>query len=185
MRTAFAALALVALGGCSGNIVLTPLDPSTMGQIAPVRDLRTQTPDGYKGLIVYLPTQVKEVDQFIQVQTMPDGKTVVLNGDCKRVETVKVVTVVDRSRPFLLQYHHGLLEAYTFAATLTSDGALASIDTTSTPDQGKTLANLASTVSTAAGAVKAAAETTATPLCTQTPVFVRYEALDPIPQPEH
>jgi len=183
MRTVIAGVALLALGGCNGNILLTPLDPATMGNVPAVHDLRTQTPDGYKGLIVYLPTQVKEVDQFIQVQTMPDGKTVVLSGDCKPVETVKVVTVVDRSRPYLLQYHHGLLETYTFAATLTSDGALASVNTSSTPDQGKTLANLTSAASSAAGIEKLFTTSAATPLCTQTPVFVRYEPLDPIPSP--
>jgi hypothetical protein len=143
---------------------------------------------GFKGLLVYLPTQVVEIDKFTQTLVLgADGKTLVASGECdsEHAATRKVVTVVDRSTPYLLQYHHGLLETYTFAATLTPDGALASINTSSTPDQGKTLANLASTASTAAGIAKldVGAPTPGQKLCTQTPIFVRYEPLDPIPRP--
>ncbi|PTB30675.1 hypothetical protein C9I56_00170 [Paraburkholderia caribensis] len=51
-----------------------------------------------------------------------------------RLYIQKVVTIVDREHPFLLQYKHGFLESYNFATTLTSDGALSSINTSSNPD---------------------------------------------------
>jgi hypothetical protein len=175
--------AALAIGGCSGNVELVPLDPTTMGNPRVVHDVNAEPLDqSYHGVVVYLPTQVLEIDRFTQIQTLaPDNKTLILSGACdpSNATIQKVVTVVDRAHPYLLQYHHGLLETYTFGATLTSDGALAGINTSSTPDQGKTLANL----SAAAVSAGSLARLTATPRhdlpCTQTPSFVRY---DPLPK---
>jgi len=179
-------LAALAVAGCSGEIVMSPLDRATLGNPTVTTDIANgaSLDAGYHGLLVYLPTQVLEVDQFTQVQKLaPDGKTVLLSGDCTVQPTQKVVTVVDRTHPYLLQYRHGLLETYTFAATLTSDGALASINTQSTPDQGKTLANLSSAAATAGGITKLEATPGRKPPCTQTPSFVRYDPLPKIPAP--
>ena len=60
-----------------------------------------------------------------------------------------------------MNYEHGLLEGYTFSATF-SDGMLASVNTTSTPDQGKTIANLAGAAKDLAGVAAAAAPARAT-----------------------
>jgi hypothetical protein len=177
-------VALLLASGCSGNIVLSPLDPATLGNPGVAHDVQDEAAldKGYHGLLVYLPTQVLEIDQFTQVQTpLSDGKTLVLSGNCEKTLTQKVVTVVDRSRPYLLQYRHGFLETYTFAATLTSDGALASINTASTPDQGHTLANLSAAASSAGGLVKVLGAAQGQQPCTQTPSFVRYESLPRIP----
>ena len=179
-------LAALAVAGCSGEIVMSPLDQATLGSPTVTSNIANASSldAGYHGLLVYLPTQVLEVDEFTQVQkTAADGKTILLSGDCDHVTTQKVVTVVDRTRPYLLQYHHGFLETYTFAATLTSDGALASINTQSTPDQGKTLANLSSAASTAGGIAKLEATPGPKSPCTQTPNFVRYDPLPKIPSP--
>jgi hypothetical protein len=174
-----------ALGGCSGTIELTPLDPATLGKPAIVGDIHADNVDsGYHGLLVYLPTQVLEVDQFTQIQTASaDGKTMLLSGECDRSKAYvqKIVTIVDRAHPYLLQYHHGLLETYTFAATLTADGALASINTSSTPDQGKTLANLSAAAVSAGGLTKLSVGPERQPVCTQTPTFVRYDPLPKLP----
>ena len=179
-------LAALTVAGCSGEIVMSPLDRTTLGNPAVTSDVANSTSlnGGYHGLLVYLPTQVLEVDEFTQVQKVAsDGKTMLLSGECTHTLTQKVVTVVDRTHPYLLQYHHGFLETYTFAATLTSDGALASINTQSTPDQGKTLANLSSAASTAGGITKLGATPGPKEPCTQTPNFIRYDPLPKIPAP--
>lgn len=177
------------LAGCSGNIVLAPLSPTTMGSVPAIEDLnsnagRAALTKGYKGLLVYLPVQRIEVDRFTQIQVVAsDGKTLVLSAaDCDasdaRSLTKKEVTDPDRTRPYLLQYHHGLLESYTFGATLSPDGTLLSINTSSAPDQGKTLANLTSAASSAAAIGAKLVGGGSKPPCTQTPSFDRYE---PIP----
>jgi hypothetical protein len=84
-----------------------------------------------------------------------------------------VISIADFQHPYRLRYEHGFLEAYTFSANLSSDGILTSINTVSTPDQGKTLQNLTSAASTAAAIPKALG--TANPPCAVTQVFVRYE----------
>ena len=129
------------------------------------------------GIIVYRAIPVVEVDKFIQVNTpanpdQPGGPTV-LSGACNPVLIRKLISVADTQHPYRLHYEHGLLEAYTFGATLTSDGILTTVNTASTPDQGKTLQNLAGAASTAAGLAMRLEQ--GKPDCTVTPVFVGYE----------
>lgn len=178
------------LMGCSGNIVLSPLDPTTMGNPTVVRDINSSAAGeelsrGYHGLVVYLPVQRIEVDRFTQIQALgPDNKTLIATENCDpnspEAITRKVVTVADSSRPFLLQYHHGFLETYTFAATINADGTLASINTNSTPDQGKTISNLASAASTVGKIFPIAGN----PPCTMTPTFWKYEPIPPVTEPQ-
>jgi len=139
-----------------------------------------------QGIIVYRPIQLVEVDAFQQVN-LPDSSkpgSTLLSGNCKPVVTRKVVTIADANHPYLLHYKHGLFEAYSFSATLNSDGILTAINTQSTPDQGKTLQNLAGAASTAGNLTKLFSTSEAKPDCTVTPVFVGYEhlpAADSIP----
>ncbi|HVA12080.1 MAG TPA: hypothetical protein VNF99_02410 [Stellaceae bacterium] len=186
VRSVLVLLVSIAVSGCTGTIMLTPLDPATLGNPGAIADLHSSDAGraGYDGLLVYLPKQVLEIDRFTQVQTLArDNKTLILSGDCDSAKAYvqKVVTIVDRNKPYLLHYEHGLLETFTFSATLTSDGALASVNTSSTPDQGKTLANLASAAVSASGIAKAATINSSPATCTQTPTFVRYAPLPAIP----
>ncbi len=74
--------------------------------------------------------------------TQPNGPTT-LSANCGPVLTRKLISVADAEHPYRLYYKHGLLEACTFGATLMSDGILTAVNTVSTPEQGKTLQNLA------------------------------------------
>ncbi len=99
------------------------------------------------------------------------------------------VTVADAQHPYVLQYEHGFLETYTFGVTLGSDGTLTSINSQSTPDQGKTIANLASAAGSIAGVAKqmqmrqvfptnkpaVPAPSATLPDCTQSPIPIGYE----------
>ncbi len=153
---------------------MSPLDPAEIAKN--YQDKRDTV-----GIIVYRAIPLVEVDQLIQINVPADptkpGSPTVPSGECNPVETRKVVSVPDDQHPYRLHYEHGLLEAYTFGATLSSDGILTAINTVSTPEQGKTLQNLASAAASAAGPLKAAGVEKAKPDCTVTPVFVGYEHL--------
>jgi hypothetical protein len=159
-----------ALCGCSGIVKMTPVSP-------------TEISTGYQnkadvdGIIVYRAIPLIEVDRFTQVSVPANsaqpGSAMVLSSACNKVITRKLVTVADWEHPYRLHYEHGILETYTFGATLTADGVLTNINSQSTPDQGKTFSNLASAASSAAGIPKGLPATSLD--CTVTPVFVGYE----------
>jgi hypothetical protein len=170
IRSMLPVLLAVLLAGCSGTVIMSPMDPATI-----TSDYKAKTDT--EGIIVYRAIPIVEVNRFTQVPVpvdpaKPDGATK-LSGACNAVATRKILSVADTEHPYRLHYEHGLLEAYTFGATLTSDGILTVINTVSTPDQGKTLQNLASAASSAA--VIAKAIVAAQPDCTVTPVFAGYE----------
>jgi hypothetical protein len=85
--------------------------------------------------------------------------------------------VADSEHPYRLHYDHGFLETYTFGATLTSDGILTVINTVSTPDQGKTVQNIASAAASGATIAAKLEKDEKHPNCTVTPVFAGYEEL--------
>ena len=168
-----AAIALAtALAGCSGTVKMTPLPPGTLAS-----DYEAGTDEA--GIIVYRAMPIVEVDEFTQA-TVPDtskaGATLV-TGDCDPVLSRKVVTIADTEHPYRLHYDHGLLETYTFGATLNGDGILVGINTQSTPDQGKTIQNLTSAAASGATILKATRFEAPKPKCTITPAFVGYERL--------
>ncbi len=157
---------------CSGTVVMSPLDP------ADIEKNYEQKADMI-GIVVYRAIPLVEVDRFIQVNVpaksgQPNGPTM-LSSACNPILTRKLVSVADSQHPYRLHYDHGFLESYTFGATLTNDGILTAINTVSTPDQGKTLQNLAGAAAAAGGITKFAAPTKRRPDCTITPVFVGYE----------
>jgi hypothetical protein len=135
------------MAACSGMVIMSPLDPATIDQ-------NYKDKEKTKGIIVYRAIPRVEVDKFIQVNLpVSAGQPPVFSGECTPVFTQKIVSIADWEHPYRLHYHHGFLESYTFAATLTSDGILIGINTVSTPDQGKTFQNLASAASSGAAAV--------------------------------
>jgi hypothetical protein len=166
-------VACTILTACSGTVVMTP---------APPDQLKADYEQGRErpGIIVYRAVPIVEVDKFSQVNlanpSKPDGPPL-LSGACNEKLVRKIITIADTRHPYRLRYDHGLLEAYTFGATLTGDGVLASINSQSTPDQGRTLQNLASAAATAGGPFRllSAGPGTTRPDCTITPVFVGYE----------
>jgi hypothetical protein len=161
-------LSVTMLTACSGHVVLTPLAPDKISE-----DYKAGA--NTDGIIVYRPQPFIEVDQLTQISAPAKGAGApTLSDNCKRVAVRKFVSAADWEHPYRLHYEHGLLETYTFGATTTSDGILTVINAQSTPDQGKTFANLASAASSAAAAARAAPPPS-WPDCKSTPVFVGYE----------
>jgi len=162
-------LAGLIMAACTGTIAMSPLDPTIIKA-----DYAKNT--DVEGIIVYRAIPRVQVEKFIQVNLPPAGTGLppTLSDNCDHVVTRKIVSIADWEHPYRLHYKRAFLEAYTFAATLNGDGVLLSINTVSTPDQGKTFQNLASAASTAAAI---AARDALKPPCTITPVFVGYEEL--------
>lgn len=171
-RIALPVLLGLMTAACSGTVIMSPLDPADIAK-------NYQEKRDTVGIIVYRAIPLVEVDRFIQINVPTDptkpGSPTVPSGACNPVLTRKLISVADAQHPYRLHYEHGLLEAYTFGATLSSDGILTVINTVSTPEQGKTLQNLAGAAASVMGPLKAAREEEAKPDCTVTPVFVGYE----------
>jgi hypothetical protein len=167
------AVSLMALTSCTGHVVMTPMMPE---QIASGYTGNTDV----DGIIVFRPQPMIEVDRLTQA-TLPmpgDSTKTQITDLCSPVLTRKLITLVDWQHPYRLHYEHGLLETYTFGATMTADGILTTINTQSTPDQGKTIQNLASAATSAASIVPKLVTGTPPkylPPCTSTPQFVGYE----------
>jgi hypothetical protein len=89
------------------------------------------------------------------------------------IELKKLAIHPDYAHPQLLQYEHGLLESYKLSAELDS-GLLKSVNVESTPDQGKTISNLASAVKD----VAAIAAAGGVPPCNDGPALIRLERYD-------
>jgi hypothetical protein len=148
------------------------------------------------GIIVFRPRALVEVDKYTQVSTTPPSGDAVgggpnpnpnpnpapnpappaarLSDNCVPTLVRKLVTVADWDHPYRLHYEHGILEGYTFGATMTADGILTVVNSTSTPDQGKTFQNLASAAASGAAAARIAPSPGA-PKCNATPQFLKYE----------
>jgi len=84
-------------------------------------------------------------------QQIKDGK-VIANasgtggvGKCTPIETVQIQAHADTAHPMLISYKPGLLESYKLTVALSTEGALQSVNTESTPDKGETIKNLGDT----------------------------------------
>jgi hypothetical protein len=93
-----------------------------------------------RGVFGYYDKTVLEIDKLT---SLTDSKGVPVAAACNPVYVQKVVTVTDQQHPIVIWYDHGLLEANQFSVQLAS-GVFKAINSQSTPDQGKTLANLGS-----------------------------------------
>jgi len=163
---------------CSGTIMMSPLDPGDIEKNYGVKNADgTFDRKDTVGIIVYRAIPVVEVDRLTQANVKEDpDKPPVVSDTCKPVLTRKLISVADAQHPYRLHYEHGILEAYTFGATLTSDGILTVINTVSVPDQGKTVQNLVSAAVSAAGTFRLMEDKLkGKPDCTMTPVFFGYE----------
>jgi hypothetical protein len=172
--TVFVLIGLIT-AACSGKVIMSPLDPKTIAD-------KYDTKEDINGIIVYRAKPMVEVDRFIHINvpaTGQAGSPLVLSDHCEQVAVRKIVSVADAEHPYRLHYHHGFLESYTFGATLNNDGVLVGINSTSTPDQGKTFQNVASGVASIAQAIpkERALIEPPKPNCTTTPVFLGYESL--------
>jgi len=161
--------------GCSDKVIMSPLSPTMIDE-----KYRADGENQHiEGIIVYRAKPMIEVDQFIHINVQVSGQAnspLVLSDQCTPTLIRKIVSVADAEKPYRLHYEHGLLESYTFGATLTNEGILIGINTGSNPDQGKTFQNIASGVSSIAGSIPKGAGAPL-PNCTSTPVFVGYENL--------
>jgi len=172
VRHALAVAGLSLTAACSGTVVMTPLEPTAVWQPSGPRQ-------SVEGVIVYLPVQLVEVDELTQIDANVGGKSVA-SRNCHHVDARKLVSAPDWRHPWLLNYKSGLLEAHSFSMQMTKDGVLTSINSQSTPDQGKTFENVASGVTSLAGpgkllGLRAPRNEAALPDCTIAPQFVGYE----------
>ncbi len=124
---------------------------------------------------------------YPRVQILKTTTTTAINkstGRCETTEADDIITVADTTRPQRMYYRPAWLEAYKFSASLNADGTLASVGTESTPDQGNTVKNLASGLSSVAEAAKTFALRPRGPVpqareeCEEG-VTVRYSRFDP------
>lgn len=118
--------------GCSGHLRTHPASPEEIN-------------GKYEGVKHYQQTLLEEISE---TTILIDKDSGIIIGSkekntCTPVETKKLIIGADFTKPLITEFDPGFLESYTFNATL-SEGMLNSVNTTSTPDQGKTFSNLAS-----------------------------------------
>jgi hypothetical protein len=164
---------------CNGEIRTRAWTPNALQEAL-------STPDGVRGVIGYYNKGVIEIDNLTQVV---DKNGSFVSSDCNPVSVQKITTVTDYDHPMEIWYNYGLLEANSFGVTF-SNSVFAGINSVSTPDQGKTIANLAEAASSLAK--KPAAAAPAPPPggvvkpkprqnCNGGPSFIRYDPLPSIP----
>ena len=137
-------LLIIAISGCTGTINNKPLSQNDITSV-----------NGVNGVIYYpyalfyenseTTTRVDDKGKVIAwaVDYEPKKETQISTA-CKPVQLRKLTTRADYDNPRIIEYDHGFLEAYKFGLELNQDGTLKTVNTESTPDQGKTFANLAS-----------------------------------------
>jgi hypothetical protein len=160
--------------GCTGEIRTKLLSPQQL-------DTELRKPEGIRGVFGYYTRSVIEVDNLTQL-TDVNGKPV--PGPCRQILTQKITTIKDQDHPYEIWYQHGLLEANQFSVQL-SDGVFTAINSQSTPDQGKTLSNLASAATSLLGAAAKGLAPPGPPVpqpdCNAGPSFVQFKPLPPLP----
>jgi hypothetical protein len=108
----------------------------------------------YEGVKFYPTTLMQEVSRTTVL--LDKGRIIATSANppgsdkyCESVVSSKAFVGADFSRPMIVSYKPGFLEAYTFNPTI-SDGVLGGLSVSSTPDQGKTIANLAAAAASVA-----------------------------------
>jgi hypothetical protein len=138
----FSIMAVSLLTACSG---IENSRPATAADVA----------NGFQGYLFYPVVQFQQTSQTTRYTEM--GRVLAVAGGagdagCEPVASVKYVTSADFAHPWILDYRPGLLEAYKFNVEWTDQGTLKAVNRESTPDQGKTIANMASAAQSAAKA---------------------------------
>jgi hypothetical protein len=149
------AVAAVSLSGCQGTLMTKPATES-------------ERAGAYEGIKFYPTTLMQEVSQTT-VLIDKNGKIIATAANspgsgkyCQSVVSSKAIVAADFSRPMIVYYKPGLLEAYTFNPTIT-DGMLGALSVASAPDQGKTIASLASAAGALAPLLEHKSESKPTP----------------------
>jgi hypothetical protein len=139
-----------------------------------------------KGIYVY--PQINVIDVYKYTKAVDkNGDVIGESGTSKpciehREDKYEVRTDYNAT-PVRIWYDSAFLEQFKFSATL-NNGALASINTESTPDRGETLKNLASAAKDAAS-IAGAAVPAGIPLCNSSPRLIgTYKAPDIRPYSE-
>jgi hypothetical protein len=126
----------LSLVACNGEVRSRLLTPAQL-------QAELSRPEGIRGVFGYYDKSVVETDDLTQLVDA-SGKPV--SGPCTPARVKKVVTYTDQDHPIQIWYDYGLLESNQFSVQLNSS-VFTAINSQSTPDQGKTLANLASAAS--------------------------------------
>ena len=157
----FLFLALAALPACQGHLVVKPLSDA---------DATT----GYEGVSLFqtaIYEQITTKTLYVEkghILASSDGR---YSARCFPVQTRQLIAAADPDLRMVMRYEPGLLEAAKFNVEL-ADGIIKSVGVESTPDQGKTLANLASAAKDAAAAGGSSSESGPRPryVCNDGPV---------------
>lgn len=159
-RIIICALVAVWITGCSGQLTMTKIKP---------QDLLNDTT--LHGVVIYQPAWFVELSLYTK---LVDENGKVTGAPCEPTDTkiYKIALHGDMNHPMLLNYEHGMLEAYTFGATLGDDWVLKSVSTESTPDRGTTIANLGTAASSFAAAALAPKPGKELQKCNAEPVLV-------------
>ncbi len=133
-------LACLCTPGCQGSLTTHPANEAERGGT-------------YEGVKFYPTTLVREYSETtlvikndrIVASSLPNHTT----PSCTPVKSARLIVAADFSKPLIVKFQPGLLEAYTFNPTLT-DGMLTGLNSASTPDAGKTFNNIATGIGTLA-----------------------------------
>jgi hypothetical protein len=157
------------IAGCTGEIRSRAWSPEKLRQAL-------TSEKGIQGVFGYYNRPIIEITELTQLVDK-DGKFVSTN--CNHIRVQRATSIVDYNYPIQIWYEPGLLEANKFGVQL-SNSTFTAISSESTPDQGKTLANVADSFAKIAGAVPAVPPVPAgSPDCNGAPTFVQYQ---PLPQ---
>lgn len=120
----------------------------------------TDLKKGFSGYLYYPVVQFKRTTQTTQY--LEQGRILAYAGGlgdagCVPVNMTSYVTSGDFQHPWIMSYRPGLLETYKFGVEWTDQGTLKSANVESTPDQGRTIANLASAAESASKVAAASA----------------------------
>ncbi len=132
LRLAVLALVVPLIQACSGTQTSRP---------ATAADLQS----GFSGYLYYPPigyAQVTETTTIVLAGKIVARQNGVGAAACRPVQSTKYVASEDYAHPRIVSYRPGVLEAYKFGVEWTDQGTLKSVNIESTPDQGKTAANL-------------------------------------------
>ena len=142
MKAAVAVCLSLLLAGCTGRLYHGKASPDSAQQ---------------EGVVYYPPMSVV---QESETTMLVDSKGIVIGNRtgagrlkvCQPVPAEQIITIRNYLDPQRVWYTPGVFEKSTLGVTLNADGALLSVNDTSTPDQGNTIKNLAgAAVSSASG----------------------------------
>lgn len=172
--TACWALFVITLtSGCTGHILTKNLTPDEVSAVEGKFKGVIYYPQGLFYEISKTTIRKDETGKIIGWATEKEGTS----KYCKPLEQYKLITRTDFTRPKLISYKPGVLDAYKFGVTLSSDGnTLIGVTSESSPDRGQTFSNLTSAAVN--GAKVAAATVVVYDSCNDGFVVIKYKSYD-------